>query len=299
MESSGRGFILQNHPLVDQLAAGCIAGATSTILLHPLDLLKTRFQATVTNQHRTLFSVPRELAHIYHQGGVPGLYRGFSANFAGGTVSWGVYFLLYRWIQSTWGTESLAGWQYFVSSGAAGALTVLGANPLWMAKTRLCQPLAAALQYRGLIDCLSKTWRSEGVRGLYRGFVPGLIGTSHGAAQFLAYEEMKKFHRRRKGSEKPKVSEFLLMSSLSKVFASAVTYPYQVVRCRLQLTPDPSNVVSSSQSLGSVILRTWRGEGLAGFYKGIVPNTIRVLPGTCVTFLVYEQLCAFFKKHAA
>lgn len=297
-ENSNRGFIVSRLPLLDQFTAGCVAGGTATILLHPLDLLKTRFQATVTNQHQNLVSVPRELVRIHRQGGLAGLYRGFSANFAGATTSWGVYFLLYRWIQSAWSTEPLAGWQTFVSSGLAGMLTVLVANPLWMTKTRLCQPSPVVDPYQGLVDCLRKTWRTEGLRGLYRGLIPGLIGTSHGAVQFLAYEEMKKMYKRRHVSEKPKISEFLLMSSASKIIAAAVTYPYQVVRCRLQLAPGPSDSFSPSTNLRTVIRTTWRGEGLGGFYKGIIPNTIRVLPGTCITFLVYEQLNAFFKKSA-
>ena len=44
---------------------------------------------------------------------------------------------------------------------------------------------------RGMIDALVKMYRYEGIRGLYKGFVPGIFGVSHGALQFMAYEEMK------------------------------------------------------------------------------------------------------------
>lgn len=42
-----------------------------------------------------------------------------------------------------------------------------------------------------MMDALVKTYRLEGVRGLYKGFLPGVFGVSHGALQFMAYEEMK------------------------------------------------------------------------------------------------------------
>ena len=42
-----------------------------------------------------------------------------------------------------------------------------------------------------MIDALVKMYRYEGIRGLYKGFVPGIFGVSHGALQFMAYEEMK------------------------------------------------------------------------------------------------------------
>ena len=48
------------------------------------------------------------------------------------------------------------------------------------------------MRYTGLTDGLVNLFRYEGVRGLYKGYLPGLFGTSHGAIQFMVYEELKK-----------------------------------------------------------------------------------------------------------
>lgn len=40
-----------------------------------------------------------------------------------------------------------------------------------------------------------------------------------------------------------------------------------------------------------------RNEGGAGFYKGIIPNIIRVTPACCITFVVYENVSAFLLRH--
>lgn len=37
-----------------------------------------------------------------------------------------------------------------------------------------------------------RIWTEEGLRGFYRGMLPAFVGVSHGALQFMAYEEMKK-----------------------------------------------------------------------------------------------------------
>lgn len=60
-----------------------------------------------------------------------------------------------------------------------GLMTLALTNPLWVAKTRLClqydQTTSAKTfsksdvkHYRGLVDCLHKTYKSEGFRGLYK-----------------------------------------------------------------------------------------------------------------------------------
>ena len=77
-----------------------------------------------------------------------------------------------------------------------GMLTLSVTNPVWVVKTRLCLANTASVpvhkRYSGLIDGLAKLYWHEGLRGLYRGFIPGLWGTSHGAIQFMFYEEFKK-----------------------------------------------------------------------------------------------------------
>ena len=45
-----------------------------------------------------------------------------------------------------------------------------------------------------------------------------------------------------------------------------------------------------------VVRQVFRREGVQGFYKGVVPNVVRVLPSTCVTFLVYENVKFYFPR---
>ena len=77
-----------------------------------------------------------------------------------------------------------------------GILTLSVTNPIWVVKTRLCLPdtpsVPSHMRYSGLRDGLYKLYTHEGLKGLYKGFVPGLFGTSHGAIQFMIYEELKR-----------------------------------------------------------------------------------------------------------
>lgn len=150
-------------------------------------------------------------------------------------------------------------------------------------------------------------YRVEGLAGFYRGLVPALFGVSHGALQFMAYERLKVFRfqslqghdggKNTSPDATPKLGnlDFLVLSGLSKVFAGCATYPYQVLRSRLQ-TYDARLVY---RGVIDVVAQIWMKEGIAGFYKGLGPNLFRVLPSTWVTFLVYENTKIYLPKLAA
>ena len=142
--------------------------------------------------------------------------------------------------------------------------------------------------YKSILDGTQQILRSEGLLGFYRGLLPSLFGVSHGALQFMAYEQLKIYRIRSVSQEHIHglgAMDFLILSGLSKVFAGSLTYPYQVVRARLQMY-DANRTYQSARDVVSQILKN---EGLAGFYKGLGPNLLRVLPSTWVTFLVYEK----------
>ena len=66
------------------------------------------------------------------------------------------------------------------SGGAAGASSLLFVYSLDYARTRLANDAKSAKggarQFNGLLDVYKKTLASDGIAGLYRGFVPSVVG---------------------------------------------------------------------------------------------------------------------------
>ncbi|OXV06024.1 hypothetical protein Egran_06208 [Elaphomyces granulatus] len=292
-------------PVVETIA-GFTAGVISTLCLHPLDLIKTRLQVDQSSSPRIGSSLRliREISR--YEGGISALYRGLTPNILGNSTSWGFYFLCYGNIKDSMrknrGSEhnDLRASEYFVASGVAGLLTAIFTNPIWVIKTRMLSTGSLTPgAYPSLLFGVRQIFRSEGVAGFYHGLLPSLFGVSHGAFQFMAYERLKlswprltsrsrnissisrDIHRR----ELTNV-DLIIISTLSKMFAGCITYPYQVLRSRLQ-TYDAAIVY---RGVIDVIVQVWRKEGVNGFYKGLGPSIIRVLPSTWVTFLVYENV---------
>jgi solute carrier family 25 folate transporter 32 len=141
-----------------------------------------------------------------------------------------------------------------------------------------------------LIAGLRSIYRTEGFRGFFHGLTPTIVGVSHGSLYFLAYEKLKIWRRESKQSDQLSNLDTLATSSLSKVFAGSITYPHQLVRARLQTYDPKASTPPRGVGVISTIKSVWFNEGIVGFYKGMFPNLVRVIPSTCVTFLVYENV---------
>lgn len=198
------------------------------------------------------------------------------------------------------GVATLTPQDYFIASGAAGMFTQVLTNPVWVLKTRmLSSDRGAAGAYPSMWAGAAQIWRTEGWRGFYRGLGIGLFGVSHGAVQFAVYDPLKQMYFRRwrgstgetshpndDGKQRMTNDATLVISSVSKLVAGAVTYPYQVIRSRLQNYDAEERF---GRGIRGVVKRTWTEEGWRGFYRGIIPGVVRVMPATWVTFLVYEN----------
>ena len=190
------------------------------------------------------------------------LYQGVVPNFIGATLSWGLYFSFYTAIKDLWpknvrstdAVDTLAPApmklaEYFAASCIAGLMTLSLTNPIWVVKTRMClesNPLISdSTPYRSILGSLKEIYQSQGLKGFYCGFLPGILGITHGGIQFALYEQLKVLaHSLRPATglmsarNEPlntlNSTEIMLISSVSKLAASLVTYPYQVLRSRLQ-----------------------------------------------------------------
>ena len=293
---------------------GSAAGGVATLLTHPFDTIKTRFQA---NDGRgsgfaiKYSGVVDAVVKICKAEGAAALYKGFVPNLIGSMCAWGLYMFGYNLARSALNSaapqspstpsKAHTASVNFVSAATAGIISATLTNPIWLIKTRLQLQADAAgagtqssksVRYRGLMHCAGCIVKEEGAAGLFRGLLPGLFLVSHGAVQFMAYEELKSMWG---GSDAGSLNSghYLLLGATSKVIASVTTYPFQVIRTRLQMQPNAA-AVQVYTGVAATTKLVLQHEGVGGFYKGLVPNLIRVVPSSAITLAVYESLSKFF-----
>ncbi|GJD12236.1 Folate transporter 1, chloroplastic [Galdieria sulphuraria] len=286
--------------------AGASGGLSNVLLLHPMDTLRTRFQARSFSLPGSYYTNLIQASYsIIRQEGFWALYKGMGPALVGSMISWSLYFQSYHLFKSrlsSWG-ETVP--THLTASTCAGIVTSLVTNPFWLVKTRLQLQIGQVkhrksvssntipTHYRGMVHGLFSIVREEGLVGLYRGIGPSLLLVSHGAIQLTIYEYCKTWFLYRNGDWKRQrdrtlhVTESLIASTVSKVMASITTYPLQVIRTRMQETSLKLYFLESFRCIVQM-------EGLKALYRGLFANLLRVTPSAALTFLTYEQVIRLY-----
>ncbi|XP_019172171.1 PREDICTED: folate transporter 1, chloroplastic isoform X2 [Ipomoea nil] len=293
----------------ENATAGAVAGLATATFSHPLDVVRTRFQV---NDGRTSIlpayrNTPHALYTITRLEGIRGLYAGFYPAVLGSTISWSLYFYFYSKAKQRYmkDRKELTPGLHLASAAEAGALVCFCTNPIWLVKTRLQlqSPLHQSRPYSGFHDALITIMKEEGWRALYKGLVPGLFLVTHGAIQFTAYEELRKVVVNWRSDENERTSgtvdnldsfDYAILGASSKLAAILLTYPFQVIRARLQQRPSTAGIPRYVDSW-HVVKESARFEGVRGFYRGITANLLKNVPAASVTFIVYENVLNMLK----
>lgn len=74
------------------------------------------------------------------------------------------------------------------------------------------------------------------------------------------------------------------MGGMAGIFAQTCCFPLDTVRRRMQLKGRPyKHTLDAFRTIA-------RDEGFRGFYRGMVPNAIKVIPNNAIRFLVFTQI---------
>ena len=262
-----------------EAAAGFTAGFVTTAALYPLDVIKVRFQSGI--QRAGTFQSLVDLAKPSTRGQ---LYRGFLTGLTGASLSWCQYFWLYSSIkqrmQAQYHLDRLSPAHHLVASFVSGCIVQATLCPLWVVKVN--QQVGI---FPSFFSGLRTLYASEGVRGFYRGLVPGIWSCMHGAVQFAVYEEVKSALS--VPGLPPSVINTLAATFVSKTVATLVTSPIEVVKVRTRLAS-----AGNSAGVFETVTGILKSEGVSGFYRGVVPALVRLLPAQFLMFSTYEGVKA-------
>ncbi|RKP09663.1 mitochondrial carrier domain-containing protein [Thamnocephalis sphaerospora] len=192
-------------PVAVRVVAGGLAGAAGAVLGSPLYLVKTRLQShsehiRIGHQHQYRGTLHGLRAIFATEGGLRGLFRGADAAMmramVGSAVQLSTYDQCKAFVTQTLGLRN--GWPaHTAASFITGVAVCCAMNPFDVVSTRVYNqahdPVTGAGRlYRGPFDCLVKTVRAEGVRGLFKGLGAHYLRIGpHTVLTFVLLEQAK------------------------------------------------------------------------------------------------------------
>ncbi|CAE7311450.1 SLC25A30 [Symbiodinium sp. CCMP2592] len=160
-----------------------------------------------------------------------------------------------------------------IGAGVAEAATL----PTDVAKVRLQLQSSSdgELRYHGMMDCIVKVAKVEGLRALWKGLVPALVRqVSYHSFTFVLYEPIRDVVSALLAMEPGQTTYLLRLVSAgtSAAIAIALFNPTEVIKTQIQSS-------SASLTMREVASKVWKKDGAKGFWAGVRPNVVR-------TFLV-------------
>merc|ERR1711982_22450 len=140
------------------------------------------------------------------------------------------------------------------SGGAAGTMSLLFVYSLDYARTRLANDAkgkGGERQFNGLIDVYTKTLKSDGIQGLYRGFVISAVGIFiYRGMYFGLFDTLKPMLL----GDSPNVTMAFLLGWGVTVTAGLMSYPIDTIRRRMMMTSGGGVKYKGSIDCGMQIL---------------------------------------------
>ena len=160
--------------------------------------------------------------------------------------------------------------------------------PLEFVRTRLSlQEKTSKHQYKGVVDCIRKTIKSEGMFALYKGLGPTMIsGSFYVGLQMTFYTRWKDILSEYI-SDEHKIIRKLLAGSLAGVCSQTITYPGDTVRRRM-IANGTGGQKKLYRNSWDCLMTVIRKEGMQGLFKGATANLVRCIPGAAIQFYAYD-----------
>ncbi|PVG00874.1 mitochondrial carrier [Serendipita vermifera] len=266
-----------------RLAAGATAGIVSVTATYPLDLVRARLSVASASFERLHNSQTAKLAAASASASSTTTSAASGATATAPSAST----IAATSTVNPLRTNVVSG---SVSAAAKSIHTSISAGA--SAAASAAAAVRAPPPIPGVWAMTLKVMREEGgVRALYRGLVPTALGVApYNGINFAAYELFKATIC---PPDKQTTPRRLLTGALAGTISQTLTYPLDVLRRKSQM----ASAKGFKQYNGAIdaARKTFQYEGVAGLYRGMWPNLIKVAPAMATSFYVYETVKAQLK----
>ncbi|KAK7339872.1 hypothetical protein VNO77_20558 [Canavalia gladiata] len=262
--------------------AGAIAGAAAKTVTAPLDRIKLLMQThgvrVGQDSAKKAINFIEAITVIGKEEGIQGYWKGNLPQVIRVIPYSAVQLFAYEIYKKIFRREN--GELSVVGRLAAGAFAGMTSTFITYPLDVLRLRLAVEPGYRTMSEVALSMLREEGVASFYRGLGPSLIAIApYIAVNFCVFDLLKK-SLPEKYQKRTETS--ILTAVLSASLATLTCYPLDTVRRQMQLKGTPYKTVLDA--LSGIVAR----DGVAGLYRGFVPNALKSLPNSSIKLTTYD-----------
>ncbi|KAH9833804.1 mitochondrial carrier [Rhodofomes roseus] len=298
--------------------AGAAGGVLAMTATYPLIFLSTRAAVEVKKEHKSVYEAALS---IIKREGIRGLYSGLNSSLLGIAITNGVYYYFYERsrgiiLTSRRGGKGLSTLESVMAGLIAGSATTIISNPIWVVQAsqavrsmdQTSDQTAPKPRKMGIIETIQYILRKDGIAALWRGIGPALVLVVNPVIQYTVFEQLKNFLVRRRtarlrasGAMASAVAalsdiDYFILGALSKLVATSSTYPYIVIKSRLQA--GQTHALRYKSSLDG-LLTIVREEGVEGLYKGVGSKLLQSVLTAAILFVCQRRMYELTKKAIA
>merc|ERR1719265_2974139 len=287
-------------PFVIDFLMGGVSAAVSKTAAAPIERVKLLIQnqdemLKTGRLDRKYDGIAECFKRTTAQEGVASLWRGNTANVIRYFPTQALNFAFRDTYKSMFAykkeRDGYAKWMMgnLASGGAAGATSLAFVHSLDYARTRLANDAKSSKgsgerQFNGLVDVYKKTLATDGIAGLYRGFMPSVAGIIvYRGLYFGMYDSLKPLLP--KSMEGNFLANFLLGWCVT-TGAGIAAYPLDTIRRRMMMTSGEAVKYKNSLDAARQIIAA---NGVKSLFNGSGANILRGVAGAGV-LSIYDQL---------
>jgi len=284
----------QYKTTMQQLACGGVAGALARTTVAPIDRIKLIIQTAMGRQEaaNTETSIVKTASKIVREGGIKSFWKGNFVNcirvFPYAAIQFASY-ERFKHLVSINITErfnrEFGFLERLLSGACAGATAATLTYPLDVIRVRQ----ATFNDIKGPIDAVSRIYGESGVHGFFRGWVPTVFSLGPFiACNFATFDYLKATFIKDGNTKNANSLLVLGLGAGAGLFAQSVCYPLDTVRRNMQM---PGN--NYNGTIDCIAKIASGPKGILGFYRGMIPNAIKIVPNNGIRFLAYTKLTAY------
>mmetsp|Transcript_7816 Transcript_7816/g.12503 ORF Transcript_7816/g.12503 Transcript_7816/m.12503 type:complete len:324 (-) Transcript_7816:137-1108(-) len=201
--------------------------------------------------------------------------------------------------------ENLSAFDEMIAGGVAGAVARCVVAPLDVVKIRMqlqviprADGVFGQRKYKGVLHCLSTIVREEGIRALWKGNLTAeYLATAYTAVQFAIYKQLQVVLRPDDKKKEGHVTVFgrkVVCGSLAGGIATAVSYPFDIIRTRLSAQGEPKVYRGMRSALKATLSE--RNGSWRGLFQGLNPAIIQIVPSAALSLAFYDSIKAIMVR---